>query len=231
MKRLLGLLSIVLLMSCNGNTSVKKEIPAKEKSDLLAMAEIKAAVTVPESFFDFEDEQVGEVPKGWSKQFTGSWKVAEDQGSKVLEQFSSGHSGSYFNVIVNKDLNYKNVEISVKFKGIKGNEDQGGGPVWRYKDNKNYYIARANPLENNYRVYKVINGHRKELKSADIEIQTGKWYDLKIEMKGNRIRCYFNGKLELETTDNSFTGSGKVGLWTKADAVTYFDDMNIKGVD
>ncbi|RUA08858.1 MAG: hypothetical protein DSY82_06495, partial [Flavobacteriia bacterium] len=165
------------------------------------MAETKAALTVPESFFDFEKEQVGEVPKGWSKRFTGSWKVAVDQGNKVLEQFSSGHSGSYFNVIVNKDLDYKNVEIRVKFKGIKGNEDQGGGPVWRYKDNKNYYIARANPLENNYRVYKVINGHRKELKSADIDIQTGKWYDLKIEMKGNRIRCYFNGKLELETTD------------------------------
>ncbi len=231
MKRLLGLLSIVLLMSCNVNTSTKKEIPAKEKSDHLAMVETRAAVTVPESFFDFEKEQVGEVPKGWSKQFTGNWKVAEDQGNKVLEQFSYSHSGSYFNVIVNKDLNYKDVEISVKFKGIKGNEDQGGGPVWRYKDINNYYIARANPLENNYRVYKVINGHRKELKSADIDIQTGKWYDLKVEMKGNKIRCYFNGKLELETTDDSFTGSGKVGLWTKADAVTYFDDMNIKGVD
>jgi hypothetical protein len=227
MKRFLGILSILLLISCAEKTTDKK-VSAEEKTDL-AMAESTAPVTVPEAFFDFEKDQTGAVPKGWSDQFTGNWKVTDDNGNKVLEQASSNHSGSYFNVIVNKDLNHKDVAISVKFKGIKGNEDQGGGPVWRYKDIKNYYIARANPLENNYRVYKVINGHRKELKSANIDIQTGKWYDLRIEMKGNRIKCYFNGKLELETTDNSFTGAGKVGLWTKADAVTYFDNMNVKG--
>ena len=228
MKKFLVLLSIVLLVGCAEKSDGKKA-SAEEKTDPLAMTESSVAATVPESFFNFEKDQIGAVPKGWSHQFTGNWKVTDDNGNKVLEQTSSNHSGSYFNVIVNDDLNHKDVAISVKFKGIKGNEDQGGGPVWRYKDIKNYYIARANPLENNYRVYKVINGHRKELKSANIDIKTGKWYDLKIEMKGNRIKCYFNGKLELETTDDSFTGAGKVGLWTKADAVTCFDDMNVKG--
>jgi hypothetical protein len=88
-------------------------------------------------------------------------------------------------------------------------------------------VARANPLENNYRVYKVVNGNRIQMESARVTINTGEWYSLKVTMKGDKIKCYFNGKPELETTDSTFKKAGKVGLWTKSDAVTYFDDFKV----
>ncbi len=227
MKRLAGLFSILLLLGCNEKTSQKNTLTAKISGSSVTVKK-KQPLSVNETIFDFENDKTGILPPNWLNE-TGEWKVVKDGANKVMAQVSKNHSGSYYNVTVNRDLNFKDVEINVKFKGITGREDQGGGPVWRYKDIKNYYIARPNPLENNYRVYKVINGHRKELKSADLDIRTAQWYKLKIEMKGNRIKCYFDGRLVLETTDDSFKDSGKVGLWSKADAVTSFDDMAVKG--
>jgi hypothetical protein len=185
--------------------------------------------------FDFENYTLGKVPEGWSGYFTGKgdlgkWLILNDNGNKILAQTSDKNFGYHFDVIVNDELSYKDVEITVKFKGATGQEDQGGGPVWRYQDADNYYIARANPLENNYRVYKVIDGNRKQLKSFDMEIKTGKWYKLKITMTDDQINCYFDGELKLEATDNSFPNAGKIGLWTKADAVTFFDDLQISAI-
>lgn len=182
--------------------------------------------------FNFEKYQEGTIPIAWTEAVTGdggmcSWKIVNDKNSKVLAQLSTQRLEYRFNVITNNDLSYKDVAISLKFKGVKGISDQGGGPVWRYKDHDNYYVARANPLENNYRLYKVVNGYRLELKSAKVNMQTGKWYSLKITMIENRIQCFFNGKLMMETTDNTFSEAGKIGLWTKSDAVTYFDDLKI----
>jgi len=182
--------------------------------------------------FDFENYTLIKAPDGWSTYFTGKgdlgkWQILDDQGNQVLAQTSKENFGYHFDVIVNDELSYKDVEITVKFKGVDGEEDQGGGPVWRYQDANNYYIARANPLENNYRVYKVIDGNRKQLKSVDMEINSGTWYTLKITMKDDEIKCYFDGELKLEATDDSFPNAGKNGLWTKADAVTYFDEMLI----
>lgn len=94
--------------------------------------------------------------------------------------------------------------------------------------NKNYYIVRCNPLENNLRLYCVINGNRKELKSVDCSVKPGEWFTLAVEMKGNRISCSLNGKKLIETTDDTFTKLGLIGFWTKADAQTYFDDLDIK---
>jgi len=210
---------------------------------LLTAYNITTIKNAPDNFvvpqditFDFENYTIGKAPFGWSTYFTGKgdlgkWEILDDNGTKVLAQTSKKNLGYHFDVIVNDEINYKDVEISLKFKGTDGEEDQGGGPVWRYQDADNYYIARANPLENNYRVYKVIDGNRKQLESIDMEIKSGKWYSLKITMKGNKINCYFNDKLKLETTDDSFPGSGKIGLWTKADAVTYFDDLLVSGIE
>ena len=182
--------------------------------------------------FNFEKYQEGKTPIAWTEAVTGdggmcSWKIVNDKSSKVLAQLSTQRLEYRFNVITNNDLSYKDVAVSLKFKGVKGISDQGGGPVWRYKDHDNYYVARANPLENNYRFYKVVNGYRLELKRAKVNMQTGKWYSLKITMIGNKIQCFFNGKLMMETTDNTFSEAGKIGLWTKSDAVTYFDDLTI----
>ncbi len=188
--------------------------------------------TKTDSAFTFDTAEVGKMPVGWSNYFTGKgglgkWEIREDDGSQVLAQVSQENFGYHFDVIVLDSSDYQNLEITVKFKGVKGEEDQGGGPVWRYQDADNYYIARANPLENNFRVYKVIDGNRKQLASADIDILTGEWHTIKIRMVGNHIECFYEGKKCLDVTDDAFKISGKVGLWTKADAVTYFDDLKI----
>jgi hypothetical protein len=216
----LSILGIFLLTAYNAPTLSKK-------SDKLVVQQ--------KTTFDFENYQVGKAPAGWSNFLTGKgdlgkWEILDHKGNKILAQTSEKNFGYHFDVIVNDELSYKDVEISVKFKGIAGQEDQGGGPVWRYQDADNYYIARANPLENNYRVYKVIDGNRKQLKSFDLPIKTGRWYILRITMKGDEINCYFDGERKLEVNDDSFPNAGKIGLWTKADAVTYFDNLRVKAI-
>jgi len=186
--------------------------------------------------YNFDKEKVGALPEGWSAYVTGrgpnsKWEVQkmEDAPSapNVLVQVSQPRVSYHFNVAVDENSNYSNVELSVWLKAIKGKIDQGGGLVWRFKDANNYYIARANPLENNFRVYKVVNGRRIQLQSARIPLRAGKWYIMKIENEGNRIVCFLDGKKYLEVRDDTFK-SGKIGLWTKADAVTAFDNLRVK---
>ncbi|RUT79119.1 family 16 glycoside hydrolase [Ancylomarina longa] len=186
-----------------------------------------------DTLFDFENYKLNKIPTDWKLFVTGkgelcNWKIKNDgEGNKVLAQLSKDKTDYHFNLIINESLNYKDVQLQINVKGVSGKGDQGGGPVWRFQNENNYYVARINPLENNFRVYKVVNGNRKELKSANIKINTAQWYKLKISMLGNEIKCYLNGELALETTDNTFTDSGKIGLWTKSDAVSYFDDFSI----
>lgn len=187
--------------------------------------------------YNFDDLKTGGIASGWSNHFTGKgklgkWEVVSDKTApskpNVFAQVSKENSGYSFNLAVLDNSNYKDLELSVKFKGVEGVEDQGGGPVWRYIDENYYYIARANPLENNYRVYKVVKGNRIQLQSASFKIPTGEWHTLKIEMKGNLIKCYYDGEKYLEVEDDTLKNSGKIGLWTKADAYTYFDDLKLK---
>ena len=177
-----------------------------------------------------------EEASAWSSHITGNgapckWEIINDAENNVLAQVSNETEDYRFNIIVNDHLQYKDLEINLRFKGVKGNGDQGGGPVWRYQDQNNYYVARANPLENNFRVYKVVKGRRIELKSARININSNQWYSIKITMEEDIIKCYFNHKLELEVSDNTFKNAGKIGLWTKSDAVTYFDDLEIMEIN
>lgn len=228
-------LSIALLTSCNQATindtnSVANSIHRSKEIEAVSLA--PTTVTT----FTFNNDGLGKIPSDWSSYLTGKgklglWKILDDNGSKILAQTSKENFGYHFDVIVNDFVSYKDLEFSLKFKGVEGHEDQGGGPVWRYQDANNYYVARANPLENNYRVYKVVDGNRKMLKSVDIDVTTGQWHIVKIIMKGNVIECYFDGKLQLSTTDDTFPNAGKIGLWTKADAVTYFDDLTIATIN
>jgi len=186
--------------------------------------------------FSFEEETLYKMPTGWSNYSTGEesvgkWEIRNDNGNKVLAQISQEHFGYHFDVIVFDGSEFKDVEVSLQFKGVAGEEDQGGGPVWRYRDENNYYIARANPLENNFRVYKVVDGIRRQMASADVEISSLTWHTIKIRMVREKVECYFNGKKYFEVNDATFVKSGKVGLWIKADASTYFDDMQIKNLD
>ncbi len=106
--------------------------------------------------------------------------------------------------------------------------DQGGGPIWRVKDQNNYYIARWNPLENNFRVYYVKDGKRVQLDSADVDVSASEWHTIRIEHNGDQITGFLDGKELLEVTDSAFPEGGGVGLWTKADAASFFDDLVIE---
>jgi hypothetical protein len=182
--------------------------------------------------WNFDQDPAGKIAAGW-RNVTGTWEVVADDSApskpNTLAQVSKNHTGGYFNVAVADAPELKDVEITVHSKGVAGQEDQGGGPVWRFKDIKNYYIARQNNLEDNYRVYRVVDGRRIQLGTADVKAQTGTWHTLRVTMAGNHIECSFDGKKYLDVKDDTFKDAGKVGLWSKADAQTHFDDFSVKG--
>jgi hypothetical protein len=184
----------------------------------------------------FEDAEAGTLPEDWSSAKTGFgvgsvWKVQADEsapaGAHVLTQTSSKGPNPLFNLCVADMNKYKDVDLSLSFKALSGRIDQGGGPVWRYRDANNYYIARMNPLENNIRVYKVIDGRRRQLDSFNVKAAAGVWHVIRVVQKDNHIQCYLNDKLCLDVKDNTFTDAGKIGFWTKADAVTSYDDLSV----
>lgn len=188
------------------------------------------------ALWNFDKETVGKLPEGFSSQVTGKgnlgrWEIIEDKTAPskpyTLAQASKENSGYHFNLMIIEETDYADLELEVKFKAISGEEDQGGGLIWRYQNPNNYYIARANPLENNFRVYKVVNVKREQLASADLKITSGAWHTIRIINVDDRIQCFYDDTLYLETRDTAFR-KGKVGLWTKADAVTAFDDIEIK---
>jgi hypothetical protein len=114
----------------------------------------------------------------------------------------------------------------VKFKPVAGKEDQAGGVIWRCKDADNYYIARANALEDNVTIYRTIGGRRVSFKSVDTNVASGVWHTLRVDFAGNKFTVTFDGKAVIEATDENFKDAGKVGVWTKADSVTLFDDFS-----
>jgi len=186
--------------------------------------------------YDFENAEIAKLPPGWSAAKTGEgpgsvWQVTEDRtaprGAKVLAQVSSEGPRPLFNLCVADDTSYRDLDLSVQLKSVSGKIDQGGGPVWRYQDQNNYYICRFNPLENNFRVYKVITGKRTELATADLTLPAGAWHTIRITHAGDQIRCYLNGELKLEARDTAIPAAGKIGLWSKADAVTAFDALQV----
>jgi hypothetical protein len=178
------------------------------------------------------------VPAGWKAAQTGKgegsiWKVVEDKTVPSKSGFSLAQTaespGAVFNLCVAEGTSFKDVEVSVAFKANAGKKDQGGGVVWRYVDADNYYIARMNPLEDNFRVYKVVSGKRSaEFQNAEVKIPAGEWHTLSITMVGDKIECFLDGKKYLDAKDGTFEKAGKVGLWTKADAQTSFDNFRVK---
>jgi len=192
---------------------------------LVLLATVLAAQN-PEKIWNFDADSAGSIPEGFTAN-SGEWKVIRDSTApskpNVLAQLGK-NSGSTFNVCLMNDTNYKDLDVSVKMKAITGKEDQGGGLLWRAKDAKNYYGARYNPLEDNYRVYKVEKGRRSQLQSADIKHSEG-WHTLRVTMQGDRIEGYYDGKKYLDVKDPTFQKAGRIGLWTKADAQSHFDDL------
>jgi len=185
--------------------------------------------------WSFEEARTGALPAGWRSAQTGTgtgslWKVLEDKsapvGHKVLAQTSSKGPNRFFNLCVAQKTRYKDLELVVSFKANTGQFDRGGGPVWRYQDANNYYVCRQNPLEDNFCLYKVIAGRRSLLGSLDVKAKVGRWHTIRVVMRGNRIICSVDGR-KLDVRDASITKAGQIGLWTKADAVTSFDNVRV----
>lgn len=194
---------------------------------------------------DFEKDKTGGPPSGFSSALTGKgkpgvWVIKTDEPSSshhnVLAQSDADPTGYRFPVCVYDGVTAKDVDVSVKFKPISGKEDQGAGIVWRYKDQDNYYIVRANALEGNVVLYKVENGKRTDLPlkgkgrtyGMKDKVSSGQWGTLRVVAQGNTFEVYHDGNKLYEVEDNTFVNAGKVGLWTKADSVIYFDDLQIR---
>lgn len=172
----------------------------------------------------FDDDATGKIARGFTNE-VGEWKVAPSDKGNALAQFAK-NANSVFNVTLASDTNAKDVDLSVRMKAIAGEIDQGGGLVWRARDAKNYYLARYNPLEDNYRLYKVVGGRRTMFQNADIPHTDG-WHTLRVTMKGDHVECFYDGKKYLEVNDTTFPEAGKIGLWSKADAQSHFDDLKL----
>jgi hypothetical protein len=149
----------------------------------------------------------------------------------VLAQTSQDQTDYRFPVAVLDSSSYTDIQLSVKFKAIKGSVDQGAGLVWRYKDINNYYLVRANALEDNVNFYKVVDGRRKEIEGSNTKVSTNQWHTLLVEARGDTLECYFDGSRLFGKRDASFSGPGKIGLWTKADSYILFDDLTILSKD
>ncbi len=186
----------------------------------------------------FDDVKIGAVPADWTVAATTqsgplpTWKVIADQtapsGGQVLAMARANHtSRGTYNLCWTKAVTFLDGEIEVRLKARTGRVDQGGGVIWRAIDKDNYYISRWNPLEDNFRIYYVQGGRRTQLATAAARLSAGEWHTLRIVHKGNRIAGYLNGKKLLELTAEHFSKPGGVGLWTKADAVTSFDDFTV----
>ncbi len=187
--------------------------------------------------FSFENEVLGSPPTGWRVDETNGagttarWAVVEaeleESGGRILSLEETRNSGQTYNLMLLPDNYPADLTVRVQLRANRGVEDQGGGLVWRAVDGQNYYIARWNPLEDNFRAYYVKDGHRTQIATATVSSSPGEWHTIRIVHRGSTIQGYLDGRLLLEVEDSIFTDAGGVGLWTKADAETSFDDLMI----
>lgn len=187
---------------------------------------------------DFGDSAVGIPPKGWTSTMTGrgqpKWTIERDPTAPSKSPVVKQSGRATYPLLLKDDTNIKDGFIDVKFKALAGSEDRAAGLVWRAKDANNYYVVRANALEHNVVLYKTVNGNRSPLDivgrkggyGVDTSVPANQWVDLRVDFKGSRFVVRYNGKLLFEVEDFTFGNAGKVGLWTKADSVTLFDEIS-----
>jgi hypothetical protein len=203
---------------------------------IIVTAQLMGATMAPLSAetANFQDDAVGAAPRGWLLTMTGKgtpkWTVEKDEDrGTVLKQ--SGKAT--FPLALKEGTKVRDGFVEVKFKPISGSEDRAGGIVWRAKDANNYYVVRANALEDNVVLYKTVNGARSSLdlvgKKGGYGVKTpvpaNQWHTLRVEFEGSRFNVIFNGKPLFAVEDATFSDAGMVGLWTKADSVTIFDGL------
>jgi hypothetical protein len=187
--------------------------------------------------WSFDDEAAGGPPPGFSFGRTGSgrpgrWIVQADStspsGKTVLAQLDTDETDYRFPIAVANEPLLRDGSVSVRCKSVSGGVDQACGLVFRYRDPDNYYVTRANALENNVRLYHVKNGSRQQFAGWNGTVSTGHWHSLRVEAKGDHFEVYWEDKKIIDAHDSTFPDAGKIGVWTKADSATYFDDLHVK---
>lgn len=184
----------------------------------------------------FDDDKDGEFPQGFQSALTGKgepgrWVVKKIEhaptADNVVVQTKLDDTDYRFPLLVLDGSSYKDAMVFVRFRAISGKTGQAGGLVFRYKDSKNYYVLRADAKENNVRLYKMVDGNRRQIGGKDLKVKSNEWHLLKVVYKGDKMQCFFNNAKVIEAADNTFD-CGSVGLWTKSDSYTFFDDFVVQ---
>jgi hypothetical protein len=185
----------------------------------------------------FETDAVGATPKGWTATKTGRgeprWTIEQDQTAPSKLRIVKQSGQATYPLLLKDDTDIKDGFIEMKFKAVAGSEDRAAGLVWRARDANNYYVVRANALEDNVVLYKTVDGVRSALDivgrkggyGIDVSVPANQWHGLRVDFNGSRFKVRYNGKQLFEVDDSTFSDAGKVGLWTKADSVTLFDEI------
>jgi hypothetical protein len=186
----------------------------------------------------FDSAEIGSLPSDFSTALTGgggpvSWVIREDPtaptGKRVLVQESSDDTSYRFPLCIYENAVARDAAVEVKFKSISGKVDQAAGIVMRYRP-ENYYIARANALENNVNLFKTVKGKRSTIEEVPVKITAGQWHTLRFEAAGPRLKVLFDDHVVIDKNDSTFSNAGKIGLWTKADSVSAFTDLKLERV-
>lgn len=179
---------------------------------------------------NFDADAVGKAPSGWTCGSTGKglfhWTVEMDPTAPSRPNVLKQSGSAAFPWCVKNEIAIADGMVEVKFKPVAGKEDQAGGLVWRWKDGGNYYVARANALENNVSLYHTTNGSRQTIEYKNAPVAPNVWHTLRVDFKGGAIQVALNGKIYINAQDSHIAGVGKAGVWTKSDSVTLFDDFS-----
>lgn len=187
-----------------------------------------AGTSAPAVALDFDDDQADRPPSSASV-FSGSWLIRQEPGAPSAPNALCQTGTAEFPAIQLGDGVFTDLMLSSRFKPISGREDQAGGLIFRIQDAGNYYILRANALEGNVNLYRYVGGQRSEIKGGSARVVAGRWHELLAEARGKHLRGFLDGRPVVEADDGTFK-AGKVGLWTKADSVTCFDDFRVEPV-
>jgi hypothetical protein len=186
--------------------------------------------------YSFDADKADGPPAGFTfgrtgKGAAGKWLVKAEKdapsGGNVLAQLDADSTDYRFPVALANEPAIADARVSVKCKQVSGKVDQGCGLVFRAIDADNYYVTRANALEDNVRLYHVVKGTRRQFAGWDGKVKGGVWHDLRVDAKGDHFEVYFDGKKVMDANDKTFASAGKIGVWTKADSITYFDDLTV----
>ncbi len=208
------LVTALFLVGCGGGQATVKFQPGDQN------------VTPGQTMqWTFDTYSLGEIPKG-AQSLSGRWEVRAVADAPTPPNALCQTGNAEFPALSLSPMVYTDVVISTRFKPISGQQDQAAGIIFRIQDANNYDILRANALENNVTIYRYVNGARSSLQEGTATVVSGKWQELRVEVKGDRIRGFLNGKLVVETTDETYK-AGQVGLWTKSDSVTCFDNVRV----